>query len=349
MDGISVGSEDLYRNSPQGIQAGSDPGTDPDIIVDYINQVRQAISGTGLSGAAVGHVDTWTAWVNGSNQAVVDASDWLGVDAYPYFQDTMANGIDNGADLFSDAFGQTQAAANGKPVWVTETGWPVSGATVGDADPSTANAQTYWDQVGCDMLFGQVNTWWYTLQDAAPDTPNPAFGLVGNTLGTDPLYDLSCQGVSASSSAGVASSTRAPSATGSGDSAGSAATGSADPTGSAANGSGGDTDGSPGIGAGLSSQLASETSAVVSPSVGGYPVSATASGSAPLGTGSAGSGSAGGSGVNGTATNTAGAGGATPVSPTASSPPIPAAAASGVTSGAFSALIFAIVIAVFAL
>lgn len=38
------------------------------------------------------------------------------------------------------------------------------GPTSGQAVPSTANAQTYWDQVGC-KLFGTTNTYWYTLND----------------------------------------------------------------------------------------------------------------------------------------------------------------------------------------
>ena len=196
---ISVGSEDLYRISPTGIENNSGVGAGPDVISDFIGQVRTAIAGTAASGKSVGHVDTWTAWVNGSNDAVISASDFIGMDAYPYFQNTMTNSIQDGYSLFFDAYDATVAAAAGKPVWVTETGWPVSGSTENDAVPSLANAQTYWDQVGCGRLFGQINTWWYTLQDAFPTTPNPSFGIVGTTLSDTPLYDLSCSGVTTSS------------------------------------------------------------------------------------------------------------------------------------------------------
>lgn len=226
--GISVGSEDLYRISPTGIAAKSGYGANPDTLVSYIGQVRAAIAGTPLSGAGVGHVDTWTAWVNGSNNAVSQACDWIGMDAYPYFQNTMANSIDTGAQLFNDAFSATQAAVGGKPVWITETGWPVSGSTENQAVPSTANAKTYWDQVGCPN-FGKVNTWWFTLQDGAPTTPNPSFGIVGSTLSTTPLYDLSCSAVASSSSSPGPSSSSPPasgSASGSAPQSSSAATGS---------------------------------------------------------------------------------------------------------------------------
>ncbi|KAL2037756.1 hypothetical protein N7G274_009481 [Stereocaulon virgatum] len=196
--GISVGSEDLYRISPTGIINKSGIGAGPDVISNYIGQVKSAIAGTAANGKPVGHVDTWTAWVNSSNDAVIAASDFIGMDAYPYFQNTMTNPIDNGYSLFFDAYNATVGVAGGKPVWVTETGWPVSGPTENQAVPSVPNAKAYWDQVGCGRLFGQVNTWWYTLQDSFPTTPSPSFGIVGNPLSDTPLYDLSCSGVSTS-------------------------------------------------------------------------------------------------------------------------------------------------------
>lgn len=128
--GISVGSEDLYRISPIGIENNSGAGIEPAEVADYIGQVRSLIAGTAASGKVVGHVDTWTAWVNSSNDAVISACDFIGMDAYPYFQNTMSNSIDSGEALFFDAYNSTVAVAGGKPVWVTETGWPVSGPTV---------------------------------------------------------------------------------------------------------------------------------------------------------------------------------------------------------------------------
>ena len=208
--GISVGSEDLYRESPTGILNESGVGVGPSTLADYISQVRDAIANTALSGASIGHVDTWTAWVNGSNTAVIDAVDWLGVDAYPYFQNTENNGIDQGAALLNSAISETTSAAQGKPVWVTETGWPVSGDTENLAVASTENAKIFWDQAGCP-LFGNTNVWWYTLQDSAPTTPNPSFGVIGSTLTTTPLYDLSCDNVSSASSS--SSSTTSSSST----------------------------------------------------------------------------------------------------------------------------------------
>lgn len=53
---ISVGSEDLYRISPTGIINKSGIGAEPTDIVNYINQVRQAIAGTAASSKPIGHV-----------------------------------------------------------------------------------------------------------------------------------------------------------------------------------------------------------------------------------------------------------------------------------------------------
>jgi glucan endo-1,3-beta-D-glucosidase len=183
--GISVGSEDMYRISPTGVNNLSGPGTGPDVIASYIAQVRAAIASSSLSSKPVGHVDTWTAWANNSNAAAVSACDFLGVDAYPYYETENGNDISNALNLFNSALSQTQAAGQGKPIWITETGWPTTGETLAQAVPNAANAKTFWDEVGCGVLFGKMNTWWFTLED-------PNFGVVGNSLSTTPLYDLTC-------------------------------------------------------------------------------------------------------------------------------------------------------------
>ncbi|KAF2003007.1 glycoside hydrolase family 17 protein [Amniculicola lignicola CBS 123094] len=197
--GISVGSEDLYRNSVIGSQNNENPGTSPAELVNYIQQTRDAVKGTGLAGKPIGHVDTWTAFVNASNNAVISAVDFIGVDAYPYFQTTMANNIENGNDTFYAAFDATVAVSQGKPVWVTETGWPVTGDTRNLAVASAQNAKIYWDDVTCSLINANVNLFYYTLQDVQWGNPNPSFGLkpAGDLQQVNPLFDLTCPGSSA--------------------------------------------------------------------------------------------------------------------------------------------------------
>jgi glucan endo-1,3-beta-D-glucosidase len=124
--GISVGSEDLYRSSPQGVQNNAGVGATGTEIEGYIGWMRDWLRGTALEGKPIGHVDTWTAWVLPENRGVANTVDWLGHNSFPYFETTKPNSIDQARENFFAAVGQTEGVSGGKPVWVTETGWPRS-------------------------------------------------------------------------------------------------------------------------------------------------------------------------------------------------------------------------------
>ncbi|THX17594.1 glycoside hydrolase [Aureobasidium pullulans] len=64
---ISVGSEDLYRKD-----------TNPGALAQKIYDVRGMVRAMGVK-KEVGHVDTWTAWVDGANTEVIKASDFIGL------------------------------------------------------------------------------------------------------------------------------------------------------------------------------------------------------------------------------------------------------------------------------
>lgn len=308
--GISVGSEDLYRQSVVGNQNNAGVGADPETVAAYIDQVRSAVSGTGLSSAPIGHVDTWTAWTNGSNQAVIDACDWIGFDAYPYFQGTMSNSIKSAKELFQEALSKTKAAVGGRPVWITETGWPVSGSTVNKAVPSPENAQTYWEQVGCGLLFDNVNTWWYTLYDGAS---SPSFGVVGKELTTTPAFDLSCAASGAPSSSSAMPSSSSAIATSAASS--SKASGSTIPSGTSGAGGGIGGSSSAPSGSAPAGSMTSPSAPASSPHrSSGVPTvpsfTGSIGGSAPSMTPSASGGAGGGvGGVGGGASGSPGAGG----------------------------------------
>lgn len=194
--GISVGSEDLYRITPTAIKNGEkNPGAQPADLARYIDQVKTFRNkNTLLKGKLVGHVDTWTAYTNGSNKAVIDRLEWIGVDAYPFWEAEHANDIANGKKLFYDAYNQVKGVSQGKPIWITETGWPVSGPKVGQAVANNANAKTYWNSVACQLMKDNVNLWYYTLQDVQYSTPSPSFGVKpgGDLKAVKPLFDLTC-------------------------------------------------------------------------------------------------------------------------------------------------------------
>ncbi|KAI0523797.1 GPI-anchored cell wall beta-1,3-endoglucanase EglC [Xylaria bambusicola] len=188
--GISVGSEDLYRSSPQGVINGEGPGCTADEIEGYIGWLRDWLKGTDLEHIPVTHVDTWTAWVLPEASKVVKAVDFLCHNSFPYFEDARPNAIEKAADNFWSAVSATEGAAQGKDVWITETGWPDTGPVRRDAVPSLDNAKTYWNTIGCS-LFGKRSTFWYTLVDGAKTTADLSFAITPST-DESPKYNLAC-------------------------------------------------------------------------------------------------------------------------------------------------------------
>ncbi|KAI4741494.1 glycoside hydrolase [Aureobasidium sp. EXF-12298] len=238
--GISVGSEDLYRISEIGIKQKSGYGQTADVLVDYIGQVREVVKDTVLANVPIGHVDTWNAFTNTSNSAILDAVDFFGLDEYPFYQDGEGNSIDNASDLFWEAYNKVEAVAGGKPLWVTETGWPVKGNAEDEAVPSVENAAKYWQDIACELEARCINFWWYILND---DGSSPSFSVASGIDGanTKSLYDLKCPNAStcgAKNLSGSSSSSASSSAAGSKTASGSAmSTGSVSGAILAANGS----------------------------------------------------------------------------------------------------------------
>ncbi|KAJ9645848.1 hypothetical protein H2201_008205 [Coniosporium apollinis] len=172
---ISVGSEDLYRKE-----------TSAAVLAGQIYDVRGMVRGLGVT-QEVGHVDTWTAWVDPANEAVIHASDFVGMDGYPYWQGATPVQM---RDTFWASVQATRDVVHrvkpGTWVWITETGQPVSGDKFGDSVPSVASAQSYWKEVACEA-FRSAHVFWYAYQDWSS---NPSFGVIG--ADGRPIYDLTC-------------------------------------------------------------------------------------------------------------------------------------------------------------
>jgi len=170
---ISVGSEDLYRGD-----------TSASALAQQIYDVRGMVRAMGVT-QEVGHVDTWTAWVDNANEAVITACDFIGLDGYPYFQNAaIGDAYNTFWDSVTATRNQVNAISPGKWVWVTETGWPVSGPNSGAAVASVKNAQTYWRSVACSA-FESIHIFWYAYQDYSA---SPSFGVFGSN--GNAIYDL---------------------------------------------------------------------------------------------------------------------------------------------------------------
>ncbi|RGP66904.1 hypothetical protein FSPOR_6286 [Fusarium sporotrichioides] len=325
--GVSVGSEDLYRNSVTGVKNKGGVGVQPDALVDFIDDFRTAFKGTPISKVPLGHVDTWDVWGNATNKPVLDAIDFIGVDEYPYYENDKGNSIDNAAKLFNKAFDATVAASAGKPVWVTETGWPYKGPNWDEAVPSVKNAQKYWQDVGCKSLFNKVPTFWYNLRDSNPDN-KMKFAITEN-LSTTPLFDLSCDKVDETSSSAESktkTSTHASKATDDAHSTGTFVTATASAT------SGSDSEDSTATGTGSQSKPTSGS--------GSSSNSGDASESGSSGSGSSGSGSSSESGSSGSGSGTE-AGSSSETDAAAAETPSTVNGAAGLTVSAAALAFFA--------
>ncbi|KAL2207002.1 glycoside hydrolase [Sarocladium strictum] len=189
--GISIGSEDLYRDSVTGLKNDPDgKGNTPNGIIGFIDDYKKAFAGTALAKVPVGHVDTWDVWSNSTIKPVIDAVDFVGVNEFPYYENDKGNDIKRAGILFDNAFNAAKAAVGDKPLWITETGWPTSGIDWDEATPSVKNAKYYWDEVGCRQLFNKVPTFWYILRDS--NGANKQKFSITKDLSTTPMFDLTC-------------------------------------------------------------------------------------------------------------------------------------------------------------
>ncbi|MDS4025961.1 MAG: glycosyl hydrolase family 17 protein [Candidatus Contendobacter sp.] len=121
-DILIVGSEVLLRNDLSEAE-----------LIDYLNRVKQQVPGR-----AVAYADVYSEWLQ--RPALIEASDLVLANYYPYWEGI---GIDHAMAALHCNHQRVVAAANGKPIIVSETGWPSAGNTIGAAVPNADNAAFY--------------------------------------------------------------------------------------------------------------------------------------------------------------------------------------------------------------
>ncbi|KAK5708300.1 hypothetical protein LTR97_000840 [Elasticomyces elasticus] len=176
--GIEVGSQDLAN-----VAAGN-PGADAATIVKRINKVRTVMADY-VHNVPIGHTEPAATWLKtaAAHGGIIDASDYVGLSEFPFFDGLTVNAA---ATAVSDRLSQVQAISGSKVVWVMQTGWPVSGATIKNAVPSVANAQYYWQNVACTLWNVRgTNTFWFTYYDVGAST---SFGVYSKSGAA--IYDL---------------------------------------------------------------------------------------------------------------------------------------------------------------
>lgn len=104
-----------------------------DELIGFINRVKQAIPGI-----PVGYVDAYFEF--DVKPRITEACDVVLANCYPYWEGCH---IDYSLLYMKEMYNRAIRAANGKPVIISETGWPSQGTNFGAAIPSDENFIKY--------------------------------------------------------------------------------------------------------------------------------------------------------------------------------------------------------------
>jgi GPH family glycoside/pentoside/hexuronide:cation symporter len=109
-------------------------------ILDYISKVKKA-----LPNIPVAYVDSY--YIFNENPSLIDICDVILINCYPFWE---GSAIEISPSYLRDMYKLIKDKANGKPVIISETGWPSEGENTEEAVPSGYNAMKY---------FINVNSW----------------------------------------------------------------------------------------------------------------------------------------------------------------------------------------------
>ncbi|ARN76603.1 glycosyl hydrolase [Nonlabens spongiae] len=123
VDIAAVGNEVLYRKELTLEQ-----------LLDYMKRVKYAVGPE----IPVGYVDAYYEFTD--HPELVDASDVILSNCYPYWEGCP---IEHSLNHMKAMHGQASHAAAGKPVIITECGWPSEGGGLKGAKASKENAMKY--------------------------------------------------------------------------------------------------------------------------------------------------------------------------------------------------------------
>jgi exo-beta-1,3-glucanase (GH17 family) len=121
-DILAIGNEVLLRGE-----------MDVDELTDYLKRAKAA-----CPEVPVGYVDAYFQFVD--NPRIVAACDILLANCYPFWEGCPA---EHALLYMKEMYRRVQAVADGKPVVVSETGWPNIGSSTKGAKPSFENAVKY--------------------------------------------------------------------------------------------------------------------------------------------------------------------------------------------------------------
>jgi glucan 1,3-beta-glucosidase len=122
VDIAAVGNEVLYRKD-----------LTEEELLGFMNQVKNEIPGI-----PVGYVDAYYEFTN--HPKITEICDVILCNCYPFWEGCP---FEHSLDYMKKMYFQAKDAANGKPVLITETGWPSQGENLRGAFPSEKSARDY--------------------------------------------------------------------------------------------------------------------------------------------------------------------------------------------------------------
>ena len=145
-DILGVGNEVLLRGD-----------LTEDQILDYIRRAKE-----GAPGVPVGYVDAYFEF--NDHPRIADACDVILANCYPFWESCPA---EHALLYMKEMYRRAQHAANGKPVIISETGWPNIGTAEGGAVPSEINAIKYFIDTYRWAEEDGIEIYWFSSFDEA--------------------------------------------------------------------------------------------------------------------------------------------------------------------------------------
>ncbi|EJD05095.1 glycoside hydrolase [Fomitiporia mediterranea MF3/22] len=156
---VAMGDEPLY----------DDDFGSPDNLAKYIKRMKKAFSSAGLSDIPISISDMAYGWQNPSGDIsnLVDTVDFFMINDFPYFAwDAEDGGSDTSWNDFIGDINYFEGIANGKPLLVTQTGWPENRNEFAPNSPkvvvSLEAEKGYWNLLDshCEDFFKDKNIGW---------------------------------------------------------------------------------------------------------------------------------------------------------------------------------------------
>ncbi|WP_144281361.1 glycoside hydrolase family 17 protein [Chryseobacterium echinoideorum] len=144
VDIAAVGNEVMYRKD-----------LTEDELLDFINRVKKEIPEI-----PVGYVDAYYEFT--IKPRITDACDVILANCYPFWESCPA---ENSLNYMKQMYHQAKNAAGGKPVIISETGWPSKGEDLKGAFPSPENALNYFINTQLWCMDEEIDCFYFSSFD----------------------------------------------------------------------------------------------------------------------------------------------------------------------------------------